>query len=146
MSSILQILPYRKFEINWTSGSKVVAKKLTFGQQKANFLSITFEPVVWSIPNFESGKICLVDCLFASGVFKNEVARLKDKWPGWEQNSCTYYPESTEKYRIYLPWIASGPNSSFFDTGPTLLYFVQAQKHALMGPLSPSLLVSHDSG
>ena len=88
MSSILQILPYPKFEINWTSGSKVKAKKLTFSQQKVNFLSITFEPVVWLIPNFECGKICLVDGLFAKAVFKNKVARLEDKWPGWEQNFC----------------------------------------------------------
>ena len=46
MSSILQILAYPKFEINWISRSKVIAKTLTFSQQKVNFLSITFEPVV----------------------------------------------------------------------------------------------------
>ena len=97
MSSILQILQHPKFEIHWTSGSKVIAKKLTFSQQKVNFLFITFEPVVWLIPNFECGKICLVDGLFAKAVFKNKVARLEDKWPGWERNSCIL-----QIYRIFI--------------------------------------------
>ena len=89
MSSILQILPHPKFEIIWTSGSKVIAKKLTFSQQKVIFLSITFEPVVQLISNFGYGKICRIDDMFAKAVFKNQVARLEDKWPGWERNSCT---------------------------------------------------------
>jgi len=46
MLSMLQIFPHPEFEINWNIGSKVIAKKLTFSQQKVNFLSITFEPVV----------------------------------------------------------------------------------------------------
>ena len=46
MSSILRILRHPKFEINWSSGSKVIAKKLTLSQQKVNFVPITFEPVV----------------------------------------------------------------------------------------------------
>ena len=45
-SSILQIFPHSKFWINRITGSKVTARKLIFSQQKVNFLSITFEPVV----------------------------------------------------------------------------------------------------
>jgi len=45
-SSILQIFPHSKSGCNPTIDSKVMAKKLTFRQQKVNFLSITFEPVV----------------------------------------------------------------------------------------------------
>ena len=32
------------------------------------------------IPNFECGKICLVDGLFVKAVF------LKKRWPGWKTN------------------------------------------------------------
>ena len=80
MSSILQILPHPKFDINWTSGSKVIAKKLIFSQQKVNFLSITFEPVFQLISNFGYSKICRINDMFGKAVF------LKIRWLGWKTN------------------------------------------------------------
>ena len=35
-----------KFEVDLTTGSKVMAKKLTFIQPKVNFSAITLEPIV----------------------------------------------------------------------------------------------------
>ena len=64
--STLQIFAPSKFGINRTTDSKVIAKKFTLDQN--NFLAITFEPVVRLIPNFEGGKICRVDGLFAFAV------------------------------------------------------------------------------
>ena len=62
----MQIFPPSKFGIDRTTGSEVMAKKFISGQK--NFLVITFEPVVRLIPNFEGGKICMGDGLFAKAV------------------------------------------------------------------------------
>ena len=64
--SPLQNFPHSKFVINLVTGSKFTAQRLLLAKNKS-----TFGPVVRLIPNFECGKICLVDGLFASGVFKN---------------------------------------------------------------------------
>ena len=53
-----------------------MAKKLIFGQQKANFLAITFQSVNRLISNFEYGKICRIDGLFAIAVRRNKVLDL----------------------------------------------------------------------
>ena len=50
------------------TGSNVMAKKFTFGEQKANFLGVTFELVISLIPVFNCGKICKINGLFALAV------------------------------------------------------------------------------
>ena len=62
----MQIFPHSKFGIDWSTGLKVMAKKL-FPTQ-TNFLVITYKPVDRLIPNFECGKICMVGGLFANAV------------------------------------------------------------------------------
>ena len=62
----MQIFAPSKLGINPTTGSKVMTKKLFWSQM--NFLAITSEPVVQSIPNFEGGKICNVCGLFSNAV------------------------------------------------------------------------------
>jgi len=86
---ILQIFPYSKFEINLSTGWKVIAEKLTFSQQKVNFLAITFQSVNWLISNFEYGKIWGIDGLFAKSVFRNKVVNLGEKWLTWAIISCS---------------------------------------------------------
>ena len=62
----MQIFAPSKFGINWSTGLKVMTKKLIFSQNK--FLAITFRPAVRLIPNFECGKICMVGGMFANTV------------------------------------------------------------------------------
>ena len=68
MSSILQIFSHSKFHNHQTTGSKVMAKKLAFIEQKVNFLDRTFEPVVRFSPNVEREKIFTMHGLFAEAV------------------------------------------------------------------------------
>ena len=65
-----------------------MAKKLTFSQQKVNFLAITFEPVVRLSPNFESEKICMIHGLFAKAVCRKQVIHLGEKRSTWARMSC----------------------------------------------------------
>ena len=67
---------------------KVMAKKLTFSQQKVNLLAISFEPVVRLSPNFESDKICTIHDLFATAVCQNQVIHLGEKRSTWARMSC----------------------------------------------------------
>ena len=71
---ILQIFPYSKFESNQLTDWKVMAKKLTFSQQKVNFLAVAFQSVNRLSSNFEHGKIHKIVCLFAKAVCRNKVA------------------------------------------------------------------------
>ena len=68
---------------------KSYANKLTFSQQKVNFLAITFEPVVRLSPNFESEKICMIHGLFAKAVCRKQVIHLGEKRSTWARMSCT---------------------------------------------------------
>jgi len=63
----MQIFPHSNFGINRSTGLKVMTKK--FVCVRNNFLAITFKPVDRSVPNFESGKICMFLGLFAKSVF-----------------------------------------------------------------------------
>ena len=58
-----------------------MAKKLTFSQQKVNFLTITVQSVNWLISNFEYGKICRIGGLFAKAVFENKLVNLGENLP-----------------------------------------------------------------
>ena len=90
-SSILQIFLQSKSGINQTTDSIVMAKKFTFSQQKVNFLALTFESVVWLIPNFGCRKICRIDDLFAKAVSRNEVVHLSEKGATWVRISCSFF-------------------------------------------------------
>ena len=91
-SSILQIFLQSKSGINQTTDSIVMAKKFTFSQQKVNFLALTFESVVWLIPNFGCRKICRIDDLFAKAVSRNEVVHLSEKGATWVRIFCSSRP------------------------------------------------------
>ena len=65
-----------------------MAKKLTFSQQKVNFLAITFQPVDRLISNFEYGKIYSISGLFAKAVCRNKVVNLSEKLLIWAIISC----------------------------------------------------------
>ena len=86
----MQIFSPSKFGLDLTTGSKVIVKKLTFSQQKVNFLAISFEPVVRLSPNFESEKICMIHGLFPKAVCQKEVIHLGEKRSTWARISCTY--------------------------------------------------------
>ena len=57
-----------------------MAEKLSFSQQKVNFLAITFQSVNRLSSNFEYGKIRGIGGLFAKAVCKNKVVNLGEKW------------------------------------------------------------------
>ena len=65
-----------------------MAKKLTFSQQKVNFLAITFQSVNRLISNFEYGKIWRIHGLFAKAVCWNKVVILGEKWLTWAIIYC----------------------------------------------------------
>ena len=60
-----------------------MAKKLTFSQDKVNFSTLIFDPVVRLSQNLENRKICRIDGLFAKAVCKTKVVNLGGKWLTW---------------------------------------------------------------
>ena len=95
---IMQIFSLSKFGLNLTTGSKVMAKKLTFCWLKVNFLAITFETVVWWFWNFECEKICRIDDFFAKAVCRKQVIHLGEKDPLGRESPVVDACVSIEKH------------------------------------------------
>ena len=69
------------------------------------------------IPNFESGKICLVDGLFVKGVLKDNMARLGDKWPVRVRNFYTWSVPIRGLSKIISPFRRRGQPKTDLEGG-----------------------------
>ena len=86
-------------------------KKLTFSQQKINFLAITFQSVNWLISNFECGKSeGLVACLLKQFVDTRWSTWVKNGYVGWEC-SVDFVSYFTFSFVLYLFIIQHGHSS-----------------------------------
>ena len=75
----MQIFPRLKFGTNLIICPNVMAKSVTFSQQKVNFLVMICEPVVRFIQNFSHGEISRDWALFAEAFSQKLVIHLGEK-------------------------------------------------------------------
>ena len=89
--SIWQICPHSKVELNLTTGWKFKPKKLTFSQEKVNFLGLIFQPVVRLSSTFECRQICQIDGLLVKAVCQKQVIHLSEKRSTWARILSSLY-------------------------------------------------------
>ena len=78
-------------------------------------LAITFDPVVRLNPNFEYGKICRIDDLFAKAVCGSKVVNLGEKWLCWVRMFCTRRRKGVKNGHFWAYILYGWPLSYFTE-------------------------------